>query len=155
MNNARTSVGAPLTFDHVYVICTSPTTKKDLESIDKYYNLIWWSSTIVRLADDLGTSADEMKRGDIPKSVQCYMNESGTSEEDAREHIKYLISESWKKMNEARPTSSPSSKTFTRIVKDAARFAQCIYQYGDGYGGEDGKTKDRVLSLLIHPIPII
>ncbi|KAL6987008.1 lysase [Sarracenia purpurea var. burkii] len=155
MNNAKISVTGPLVFDHVYVICSSPTAKEDLESIDKYYDLIQWISAITRLADDLATSTYEMKRGDVPTSVQCYMYESGASEEDAREHIKYLISETWKKMNEVRPISSPSSKTFTRIAKDAARFAQCIYQYGDGFGNEDGKTKDQVLSLLIHPIPII
>ncbi|KAL6962446.1 lysase [Sarracenia purpurea var. burkii] len=155
MNNAWISISAPLTFAHINVICTSPTTKKDLESTEKYHNLIRWSSTILRLADDLGTSAGEMKRGDVLKSVQCYMYESGASEEEAREHIKYLISETWKKMNKVRPTNSPSSKIFTRIAKNLARMAQCMYQYGDGHGGEDGKTKDRVLSLLVHPIPIM
>ncbi|KAL6962443.1 lysase [Sarracenia purpurea var. burkii] len=155
MNNAWISCSAPVILAHINVICTRPTTKEDLESTEKYHNLIRWSSTILRLADDLGTSADEMKRGDVPKSVQCYMYESGASEKEAREYIKYLISETWKKMNEVRPTNSPSSKNFTRIAKNLARMAQCIYQYGDGHGSEDGKTKDQVLSLLIHPIPIM
>ena len=41
---------------------------------------------------------DELKRGDVPKSIQCYMNETGASEEDAREYIRCLISATWKKM---------------------------------------------------------
>ncbi|KAK9292933.1 hypothetical protein L1049_020915 [Liquidambar formosana] len=43
--------------------------------------------------------ADELKRGDVPKSIQCFMYEIGASEDDARDHIKCLISEMWKKMN--------------------------------------------------------
>ncbi|KAL1534748.1 cineole synthase 1, chloroplastic-like [Salvia divinorum] len=35
------------------------------------------------LADDMGTSLDEVERGDVPKSVQCYMNENNASEEEA------------------------------------------------------------------------
>ncbi|KAL7001538.1 lysase, partial [Sarracenia purpurea var. burkii] len=151
MNNAWISISTPVMLAHVNVICTSPTTKEDLESIEKYHNLIRWSSIIFRLANDLVTSAvsmrlsieDETKRGDTPKSVQCYMYENGASEEEAREHIKYLISETWKKMNEVQPTSFSSSKKFIGLAKNLTRVAQCMYQYGDGLGSEDGKTKDR------------
>jgi (-)-alpha-terpineol synthase len=78
------------------------------------------------------------------------MNEAGASEKDARDHIKSLISETWKKMNKKGATSSPFSKTFIEI----ARMAQCMYQHGDGHGVQDRETKDRVLSLLIHSIPL-
>ncbi|MBA0877548.1 hypothetical protein Goshw_017077 [Gossypium schwendimanii] len=37
--------------------------------------------------------ADELKRGDVPKSIQCYMHEAGCSEVEAREHVKKLM---WK-----------------------------------------------------------
>ena len=43
-----------------------------------------------------------MARGDIPKSIQCYMHESGATEEEARSHIKMLISKTWKKLNKER-----------------------------------------------------
>ncbi|CAL5435427.1 unnamed protein product [Camellia sinensis] len=33
---------------------------------------------------------DELQRGDVPKSIQCYMHETGASENDAREHMKIL-----------------------------------------------------------------
>jgi hypothetical protein len=33
-----------------------------------------------------------------------------------------------------------------------ARMAQCMYQYGDGYGIVHLETKDRVKSLLIKPL---
>lgn len=100
---------------------------------------------------------DELKRGDNPKSIQCYMHETGASEEEAREHIKYLINETWKKMNEEvhhhhQASNSPFHQVFNGIAMNLARMAQCIYQHGDGHGIEDQETKDRVLTLLIDPI---
>jgi (-)-alpha-terpineol synthase len=97
---------------------------------------------------------DELERGDVPKSIQCYTNETGVSEEDAREYMRSLISATWKKMNEERYASSPFSQIFIEIAMNVARMAQCMYQYKDGYGIPDHETKDRVLSLLVLPIPL-
>ena len=81
------------------------------------------------------------------------MHESGASEDDAREYIKHMISETWKKMNEdVSIENSVFSYTFIGIAMNLARMAQCIYQHGDGHGVQDRETKDRVLSLLINPI---
>jgi (-)-alpha-terpineol synthase len=83
------------------------------------------------------------------------MNETGASEEDAREYIRSLISATWKKMNGEKFVSHhPFSPTFIEIAMNIARMSQCMYQHGDGHSVEDGETKDRVLSLLIHPIPL-
>ena len=94
-----------------------------------------------------------MKRGDVPKSIQCYMYETGASEEEARKHISYLIGDTWKKLNEDRAVESPFPETFTGIATNLARMAHCMYQHGDGHGTEYGETKDRVLSLLVEPVP--
>ena len=81
------------------------------------------------------------------------MHESGASEDDAREYIKHMISETWKKMNEdVSIENSVFSNTFIGIAMNLARMAQCMYQHGDGHGVQDRETKDRVLSLLINPI---
>ena len=93
-----------------------------------------------------------MKRGDVPKSIQCYMHESGASEEEARQHIKFLIGETWKQMNQDRITNSSFCKAFIEIATNMGRMSQCMYQHGDGHGVPDRETKDRVLSLLINPI---
>ncbi|KAL6328050.1 hypothetical protein AAG906_033318 [Vitis piasezkii] len=114
-----------------------------LKSLRRYHSIIRWSSMILRLSDDLGTSLDERKRGDVPKSIQCHMYETGASEEDAR-NISYLIGET---------SESPFPETFIGIATNLARIAQCMYQHGDGHGIEDGEPKDRLLSLLVEPIP--
>ncbi|XP_022746844.1 probable terpene synthase 9 [Durio zibethinus] len=121
--------------------------------LDDFSQLFYWSSLITRLSDDLGTSKAEMERGDIPKAVQSYMIEKGVSEEEARDHVKNMISYSWKKINE-----EIVDKSFPQIIvnlsKNMARTAQCMYQHGDGVGTSTGVTKDCIVSSILKPIPI-
>ncbi|KAH7533008.1 hypothetical protein FEM48_Zijuj04G0084100 [Ziziphus jujuba var. spinosa] len=154
IENAWISISAPVILVHAFFFVTNEITEEALQCLEEYPNVIRWSSIILRLADDLGTSSDELKRGDVPKSIQCYMHETGASENEAREYIKRMISEIWEKMNEDGVPSSNFSKTYIGIAKNLARMAQCMYQHGDGHGVQDKETKDRVLSLLINPISL-
>ena len=155
IENAWVSIGAPVILVHAYFFTTNPITKEALECFEEYSNIIRWSSMILRLADDLGTSSDELKRGDVAKSIQCYMHETGANEKDAREHIREMITGTWMKMNKDRLESSHLLNTvFIEIAINLGRMSQCMYQYGDGHGIPDRETKDRVLSLLVNPIPL-
>ncbi|KAF2284330.1 hypothetical protein GH714_020546 [Hevea brasiliensis] len=155
LDNAWISSAAPVMLVHAYFLVKSPITNDALKCLEEYSNKIRSSSMIVRLADDLGTSSDELKRGDVPKSIQCYMHETGASEAKTRDHIRFLISETWKKVNKERVADSPFSETFIGVVNNLARMAQCMYQYGDGHGIGNHETKDHVLSLLVQPIPCL
>ncbi|TXG47890.1 hypothetical protein EZV62_027184 [Acer yangbiense] len=144
IENAWISISAPVLLVHAYFSITNHTiTKEGLEHLEEYPGIIRSSSVILRLADDLGTSSDEMKRGDVPKSIQCYMHETGASEEEAREHIRGLINETWLKMNKDRIGNHHLSNTFVGVAMNAARMAQCMYQFGDGYGVPNKETKLR------------
>ncbi|XVF88972.1 hypothetical protein PTKIN_Ptkin19aG0094300 [Pterospermum kingtungense] len=152
LDNAWISISGPVMLGHAYLV-TDSITKEGLQSfVGHGPNIIYWSSIVVRLADDLGTASDELKRGDVLKAIQCYMNDSGASEEEAVEHIWKLIDLNWKKMNEDLISKSIFSEKFIEICMNAARMAQCTYQYGDGHGIVDGVTKDRVLSLIVDTI---
>ena len=94
-----------------------------------------------------------MERGDIPKAVQSYMIEKGVSEEEARDHVKDMISYSWKKINEEIVDNS-FSQVIVNLSKNMARTAQCMYQHGDGVGTSTGVTKDCIVSSILKPIPI-
>ncbi|XP_030935390.1 myrcene synthase, chloroplastic-like isoform X2 [Quercus lobata] len=154
IENAWISVAGPNLMVQAYFCVTNPLTSEALDCLEEYPNMIRWSSLILRLADDLGTSTDEIKRGDVPKAIQCYMNETGASEEDAREYIRCMISATWKKMNEVQVASSPFSQTYIDISFNVARMAQFMYQHGDGHGAGNQETKGHILSLLIQPIPV-
>nr|GFD23925.1 R-linalool synthase QH1, chloroplastic-like [Tanacetum cinerariifolium] len=93
LSNSCTTVGLPVVVSSAYFLDSNDTIGEALQ------NVIHWSAMILRLADDLGTSSAELERGDIPKSIQCYMHETGATEEKARAYIKSLIMEAWKKIN--------------------------------------------------------
>nr|AVI04914.1 terpene synthase [Tripterygium wilfordii] len=153
LENGWVSITAPVILIHAYLVST-PLSKEALESLPEYPDIIRHPSMIVRLADDLGTSSHEIKRGDNPKSIQCYMNETGSSEEEAREHIHYLISETWKKINEEQlDADSPWPPIFKEIALNIARTSQAMYLYGDGHASQDHNVKGRMESLFVTPIP--
>ncbi|MCL7041075.1 hypothetical protein MKW94_028847 [Papaver nudicaule] len=155
-DNAWISASGPLVSVHAYCqLGDHENISKDaLECITaNQSDLIRSSSTIFRLANDLATSKDEVERGDVAKSIQCYMHETGASESIAREHVQQLISAWWTKMN-ANLTASrgvfPSS--FINIIQNIARMAQYMYQYGDGYGVPNLEAKDRIMTIIVKPI---
>ncbi|XP_010261300.1 PREDICTED: terpene synthase 10-like [Nelumbo nucifera] len=154
MNNAWISVGLPLVLTQNY-LCSSRDniTKEALEQLGKYSNIIRSSSLIFRFADDFGTSSDELRRGDVPKSIQCYMHDTDCSEEIAREHIRALVAKTWKQMNEH--ASAPFPPLFITSAVNFAQTALFMYQYRDGHGVADWKLKDGIMSLLVEPISLM
>ncbi|MED6114532.1 hypothetical protein PIB30_081161, partial [Stylosanthes scabra] len=94
----------------------------------------------------------ENEFGDVPKSIQCYMNESGVSEANAQEHIKSMINTTWKKINkEAHNSSLPP--IFSEIAINLARMSMCMYHDRDAHTVQDPQIKRRISSLIFQPIP--
>ncbi|KAL4012931.1 hypothetical protein IC575_025077 [Cucumis melo] len=152
LENAWISVSGSLLLVHAYVFTTNSLTIEALECLQLYPNIIRYSSIIFRLANDLASSSEEAKRGEVAKSMQCYMNDTGASEQEARRYIKDLIMESWKKLNEEVQTLNNSPllfKDFIEIALNLARISHTVYQHRDGHTVEDHETKDRVLSLFM------
>ncbi|PHT98657.1 Myrcene synthase, chloroplastic [Capsicum chinense] len=155
IDNAWISISAPVILVHAYFLVANPVNKEALHYLeDNYHDIIRRSASILRLANDLGTSSEELKRGDVPKSIQCYMNKTNASEEEARQHIRVLISQTWTKLNEAHDVAAqPFPKIFVTCAMNLARMAQCMYQHGDGHGGNNSTTKNRIMALLFKSIP--
>ena len=57
MDNAYVSVGAPVGLVQAYFYVSSPTAEEASQFMEEYPDIIRWSSMILRLADDLGTSS--------------------------------------------------------------------------------------------------
>ncbi|CAL9152024.1 unnamed protein product [Musa hybrid cultivar] len=162
LGNALVSISGPLILTLAY--CTSDDlTQEALDDFQCCPEIARWASMVFRLCDDLGTSTfllsasvvfvqDELERGDVSKSIQCYMHETGVSEDAARGHIRGLIKGNWRAINGNRSFTSPFEENLKMMTINIARMAQCIYQYGDGYGKPDGVIEDRIRSLLIEPI---
>ncbi|KAK4276006.1 hypothetical protein QN277_019009 [Acacia crassicarpa] len=150
LENGWISIGAPVILVNAYVVLSN-SSLIDSVSLDEYYDIIRSSSILLRLVNDLGTSEREKETGDIPKSIECYMNETGASEADAGRHVNWLISETWKKMNKE-ATTSPEFKSFIDVALNIGRMSLCMYQYGDAHSIQDLETKNNIMSLLFQPI---
>ncbi|XP_061948791.1 probable terpene synthase 9 isoform X2 [Populus nigra] len=155
LENARTSIGSPAALAHACMLLGSPVAQSSLMDCFKHGSdqLIYWSSLITRLSDDLGTYTAESERGDVTKSIQCYMIEKGASEKESKEHIKGLINQAWKELNKENSKWS-LPKPLVNLSLNMARTAQCIFQFGDGIGTSTGVTRDRLTSLIVEPIPV-
>ncbi|MCD7447962.1 Trehalose-6-P synthase/phosphatase complex subunit [Datura stramonium] len=152
MDNAWISIATPLVLLHAFIFVTNPITKEALEALNNYPDIIRQCAIITRFVDDLGTSSEELKRGDVPKSIQCYMNEKGVSEKEARTHINYMIKEMWELMNKDHKEELLFSEEFIRIVLNFSRTSHCMYQHGDGHGIQNSHITNRISKLLFEPI---
>lgn len=153
LNNASISIAVPAAISQIYF--TLPTTtmeKPAIESMYKYHHILRLPGTILRLADDLGTAPFEMKRGDVPKAVQCYMKERDATEKEAQEHVRFLIGESWKEMNTAMAAADcPFSDELVAIAANFGRVGQFMYSGGDGYRVQHSKIHHHMAALLFQP----
>ncbi|KAL5699312.1 hypothetical protein ACHQM5_030234 [Ranunculus cassubicifolius] len=154
LNNACISAAMFMIHLHIYVFMVSEIRQEALDYINDYPDIIHWASMILRLADDLGTSKDEIERGDVPKAIQCYMNDEGLSEETARKYVRHLKDDAWKSLNAEMWVESPLPIAFRKMILNSARTTEVFYQYGDGHGIPNRETKERVLSLLVDSVPI-
>ncbi|XP_022717843.1 probable terpene synthase 9 [Durio zibethinus] len=113
--------------------------------------LFYWPSLIARLLDDLTTSKMEMERGETTNSIQCHMIQEGVSEEEARAHIKGLVSDSWKKLNKFIVHHS-LPVGFANAAMAMTRCVQRMYHFGDWFGIQSKANIDCVNSSLFNPV---
>ncbi|KAJ0103302.1 hypothetical protein Patl1_04451 [Pistacia atlantica] len=112
------------------------------------------SALICRLVDDIHTYKVEEERGDAPSGVQCYMKDHNVSEEEACKKIKEMVDIAWRNINEEiqEPNHPPLPLLLPSL--NLARMMEVLYQNGDCYTNSSGKTKKRITSVLVDPIPI-
>nr|AKN58860.1 monoterpene synthase-like protein [Freesia hybrid cultivar] len=153
LDTAWISISGHVVLTQAY--CTSENiTDEALKCYNFYPDVVRQSSMISRLWNDLATSTAEMERGDVPKSIQCYMHEKGVSEEVAREHIRDIIVSISKKFDYDCISNSSIAESLKSVALDVHRMSQCVYQYEDGYGEQGHQKREQVISLLIEPIPL-
>lgn len=156
MQNAWKSIGVPTICVHFYCVFSDQLSVQVLETLSEHLqDVVRCSAFVVRLANDLVTSQEELERGDVLKSIQCYMNETGASQEKACVHVQQIINDMWDEMNyeKTKCRSLLIPQDFVESVMNLARMSQCMYQYGDGHSSpEKAQIVDSVMSILFNPI---
>ncbi|RDX81761.1 Alpha-farnesene synthase [Mucuna pruriens] len=152
LNNAWISSSGPIILLHSYFATMNQETEDEIDNfLNTYEDLVYNVSLIIRLCNDLGTTAAERERGDAASSVLCFMNQMDASEERARRYIQDMINSAWKKIN-GEWSNQVSSVSFLTQAMNAARVAHTLYQNGDGFGIQDRDIKSHILSLLVEPL---
>ncbi|KAI4356262.1 hypothetical protein L6164_000295 [Bauhinia variegata] len=154
LKNGWVSVSGIVILGHAYFLLNHKITKEALESLQNHHNLLCISSIIFRLCNDLGTSRAELERGEAANSIMCYMHETGSTEENARERIRSMIDETWKKMNKEQFVDSPFTKAFKDRAFNLGRSSECTYLTGDGIGAPDSRQQNQIRSVIVEPIPL-
>ncbi|TKY50540.1 Isoprene synthase [Spatholobus suberectus] len=129
-NASVSSSGVTLLAPSYFSVCKEQDiSDQALYSLTNFHGLVRSSCAIFRLCNDLATSAAELERGETTNSITSYMNENGTSEEQAREELRKLIDAEWKKMNRERVLDSTLPKDFMAIAINMARVSHCTSQF--------------------------
>ncbi|PON36743.1 Squalene/phytoene synthase [Parasponia andersonii] len=160
LSNACISSSGPMLLLHSYFAITRDAPVEEMSDfLNKNQDLVYHISLVIRLCNDIGTSAAEQERGDAASSILCYMQEMKVSEEVAREHIRGMINKTWKKINKKcfslsqLPTTSTSDiSSFINITLNTARVAHSLYQSGDAFSAQETDNKTQILSLLVEPL---
>ncbi|KAJ6693393.1 hypothetical protein OIU85_004188 [Salix viminalis] len=150
--NGVTTGGTYMALVHAFFLMGQDVTNETAAMMEPYPNLFSVSGKILRLWDDLGTAEEEQERGDVASSIQCYTTEKGfSSEKEAREHIRNLISSSWLELNGE--LVSPTAALPLSIVKaslNLGRTAQVVYEHGDDENASC--VAENVQALIYTPI---
>nr|WKW91725.1 TPS1 [Cinnamomum burmanni] len=151
------SIGSLGIIMYVFALLGQNLAPESSDFVEKVSDILPLAEMLVRFPDDLGTSTDELKRGDNPKSIQCYMHEAGVREDVARDHIMGLLRETWKKINKSLVESS-LPQAFINCVINLGRVAYCTYKHGDGFSdgfGDPGSQEERrFMSLFAEPLQV-
>nr|QFS22623.1 putative gamma-terpinene synthase [Thymus serpyllum] len=152
LENAKVSISSPTIISQVYFTLPNSTERTVVENVYGYHNILYLSGMILRLADDLGTTQFELKRGDVQKAIQCYMNDNNATEEEGTEHVKYLLREAWQEMNSAMADPDcPLSEDLVFAAANLGRASQFIYLDGDGHGVQHSEIHNQMGGLIFEP----
>lgn len=113
------------------------------------------ASTILRLMNDVGGHKFEQRRNHVASAVQCLMGKHGMSEEQSNEKLREEVEDSWKDINQAMLQPYVIPKPLLTRILNLARSADVIYKGAtDGYTHVNQTFKDKVASVLAHPVPM-
>ncbi|KAG6638932.1 alpha-farnesene synthase-like [Carya illinoinensis] len=152
LSNAWITSSGSVLLAHAFFCLEHKVTEEHENFMEKNKELLYNLSMIIRFCNDLGTSSAEVERGDAPSSILCYMREENVSEEIARKHIEGMINITWKRLNGQCFTQLPTLQPFINMATNIARTVHGLYRHGDGFGVQDGETRNNIQSLVLEPL---
>nr|BBO53955.1 sesquiterpene synthase 2 [Angelica keiskei] len=138
-----------------FVLMGNVATKEAFEWMSKDPLILRAMSVIGRLKNDIVGHENERKRPHIPSAVECFMEQYDVPKEIAYDALKKHITNAWKDINQEclHPIAIPAP-----LIEKVFNFScvtNLIYDEGfDAYTISSSRTKEKITSLLIDPIPV-
>ncbi|KAL5731058.1 hypothetical protein ACHQM5_003819 [Ranunculus cassubicifolius] len=152
LNNGVISSGVHVAFVHIFFLLGEGISKQTVDLVDEVPGLISNTATILRLWDDLGSAKDENQNGYDGSYIDCYLKEhKGETLESAREHVRDMISNTWKKLNKEYLTQPLFPLSFKKASLNAARTVSLMYNYDTNH---QLSLEKQIKSLLYESIPV-
>ncbi|CAA0279710.1 unnamed protein product [Arabidopsis thaliana] len=106
-------------------------------------------STKARLVNDLFGYKDDMRRGYVTNSINCYKKQYGVTEEEAFRKLHQMVADGDKMMNEEflKPIKVPHQ--VLKAVLDTLRAINICYDNEDGFTRLNGNLKNYITSMYV------
>nr|XP_043633108.1 probable terpene synthase 11 [Erigeron canadensis] len=133
MDNGIVSSGTYMAMVHLFVLISEGVTNENIRRLlDPYPKFFTLAGTILRLWDDLGTSKEEVERGDVLSSIQLVMKDKNvTCEKEARKQILQIIHVLWKNLNSELVKLDQALFPIIRVAFNISRASQVVYQHNE------------------------
>lgn len=130
LQNGVISSGVHVVFVHMFFLLGEGINRESVNLVDSIPGVISHVAKILRLWDDLGNAKDENQQGHDGSFIECYRKEHEDSTiENAREHVRKLIANSWKELNKEYLSPTPFSLSFKKASLNAAKMVRLMYSY--------------------------
>ncbi|KAI6704866.1 hypothetical protein NL676_007828 [Syzygium grande] len=130
LDNATVSSGVHVLLVQLFFLLGEKIDPQSVDLLEKTPEVVSSTASILRLWDNLGSAKDEFQDGRDGSYVECYKEEfQGASDVVARDHVKKMISEAWKRLNKACLYPHPFTKSFTKASLNTARMVPLMYNY--------------------------
>ncbi|XP_076925718.1 putative terpene synthase 13 isoform X2 [Bidens hawaiensis] len=130
LKNGMISSGVQVFLVHMFFLLGDGATKEIGNLIDNNHEIVSSVSKILRLTDDLESEQHENQDGHDGSYVKCLLMEHEYSSRNLiREHVKQMISDTWKCLNEECLFPNPFSKHFLQGSVNLARLVPSMYGY--------------------------
>ncbi|KAK1426562.1 hypothetical protein QVD17_15238 [Tagetes erecta] len=131
LKNGMVSSGVQVFLVHMFFLLGDGVCKENANLIDNNHGIVSSVSKILRLSDDLEPDQDDNIQDDHDGSyIKCLLMEhEHCSNEIVREHVKKMISDTWKRLNKECLSPNPFSKNFLKGSINLARLVPSMYSY--------------------------
>ncbi|KAK1426566.1 hypothetical protein QVD17_15242 [Tagetes erecta] len=149
LKNGMVSSGVQVFLVHMLFLLADGVSKENVDLVDNNHGIVSSVSKILRLSDDLESEQDENQDGLDGSYIKCLlMEDEHCSNTIAREHVKKMISDTWKCLNKECLSPNHFSNNLLTGSINLARLVPSMYSYKQKSSFD--LMEEYIMSTLCH-----